>query len=401
MPTQSNPNKWREWIKAQSQKDGWKKSGPTPSIVSIEDLHLAARGAAARFMHVAFQEQHKRDKPGSRFSVEKYGRPIWFRGDSEWLPTYSLHPRIYRNDLWAKTEHGRRSAEKWMLSEFEMKAVSRHTPCPRGDEGARWLCLAQHWHLPTRLLDWSESILNAAWFATHDDRKDTEINVLMRLLRHNDNLQRLRWPRQEDVEKWPAQDAVEINKFKKRLQNEEGQCVIWALSPTLLNFFMVGEGPFHFLEGLPDVGAAFSGSELWDIVGAAHKKNCPNWPTRPREEELKSNVNERVLAVWAPQVDSRMLAQHAAFTVHASPNDLWKAKDKNRFLIKFSIPREKRKCILDDLRKAGTRQSTVYPDLGHLAADLEEEWREIVAKVDERSKPPNGGDGGANEAPSS
>jgi hypothetical protein len=152
---------------------------------------------------------------------------------------------------------------------------------------------------------------------------------------------------------------------------------------------MVGDGPFFFLEPLDEfVRAALSGQSLWASASELYGPYPHKWPARltsrtspAYKNDLVNTVNALVLAVWAPQVDSRMLAQHAAFTVHAADNDLSKVPDHDRFLIRFQIKRNQRPNILRDLRKAGTRESTIYPDLGHLAADLEEEWREIVAVV--------------------
>ena len=49
-------------------------------------------------------------------------------------------------------------------------AVDR--PCPGGNDYFGWLFLAQHYGVPTRLLDWSENPLVAAYFAVLDDPND-------------------------------------------------------------------------------------------------------------------------------------------------------------------------------------------------------------------------------------
>jgi hypothetical protein len=196
--------------------------------------------------------------------------------------------------------------------------------------------------------------MNAAWFATHDERKQ-----------------------------------VEIAKLKLELKKEEGECVIWALAPAILNRVMVRDGPFHFLERLREfVFAAFGGQSLWDAATELYGPYPHKWPRRliwddaVNLKEWEDSVNSLILAVWAPQVDPRMLAQHAAYTVHGDKTDLSRILKHDRFLIKFQIDPAERSNILQDLRRAGTRESAIFPDLGHLAADIEEEWREIVARVD-------------------
>ncbi len=54
---------------------------------------------------------------------------------------------------------------------FRHLAPSRHSPCPAREDFGGWLTLMRHYGLPTRLLDWTQSALVAAFFAvSHEDK---------------------------------------------------------------------------------------------------------------------------------------------------------------------------------------------------------------------------------------
>ena len=102
-----------------------------------------------------------------------------FRKDGKWIfrgvrqSTYELIPKIGRPESRKGRGSGQslpydRDAEDTMIRHFIRSAgpYVKHIPATR----LEWLALAQHHGMFTRLLDWSESLLVAAYFAVEDAR---------------------------------------------------------------------------------------------------------------------------------------------------------------------------------------------------------------------------------------
>jgi len=142
----------------------------------------------------------------------QFGSRPWYRGQDLDRPDWKLRPSIYR------TEYTRRR-EKGLLQDFMLRAGSRYESCPREDQPGKWLALMQHHRLPTRLLDWTESILVATFHAV---QPPTGLEV-------------------------------------------EGDGVIWALYPRRLNEVAVQDSSFYMLSGSfirqNLLAPAFSGKE--------------------------------------------------------------------------------------------------------------------------------------------
>lgn len=82
---------------------------------------------------------------------------IWFRGLSK--ISYKLEPSIYRSPYNAKKH------EAQLLGRFKSLSPSYLKSIPQDDW--QWLFLMQHYGIPTRLMDWTESPIIALIFALH------------------------------------------------------------------------------------------------------------------------------------------------------------------------------------------------------------------------------------------
>lgn len=102
-------------------------------------------------------------------SVETmFDSQLWYRGhgnvDWQLIPSaHRRHPVL----------------EKQALQLFRHRAPSFSDSCPAHDDYVGWLPLMQHYRLPTRLLDWTESLLVAAYFAVAAEDQKTDGVVWM------------------------------------------------------------------------------------------------------------------------------------------------------------------------------------------------------------------------------
>ena len=85
-------------------------------------------------------------------------KPFWFRGHSDLM--YRLIPSALRY----KTE-GQRNRAIELLAQFRRMAEIKLEKPPALEDELKWLQIAQHYGLPTRLLDWTENAATALYFA--------------------------------------------------------------------------------------------------------------------------------------------------------------------------------------------------------------------------------------------
>jgi len=95
----------------------------------------------------------------------------WFRGHANRI--WTLTPSALRYD----TEHQRDTA-LYLLADFKRYAELKLPNPPSQDEELKWVQLARHYGLPTRLLDWTGNAAIALYFACEDSDNDGAVYTL-------------------------------------------------------------------------------------------------------------------------------------------------------------------------------------------------------------------------------
>jgi hypothetical protein len=111
-------------------------------MISINTLNIGTANSIAELIELVHEAEQ-------RFKTQ-----MWFRGHSEL--DWSLVPGAHRDPAILESERAKR---------FRLNASTLHANCPSYLDYVSWLPIMQHYGLPTRLLDWTESVLVAVYFA--------------------------------------------------------------------------------------------------------------------------------------------------------------------------------------------------------------------------------------------
>lgn len=244
-------------------------------------------------------------------------RTNWFRGHSE---TYgSLMPKVFREEYYSYWHRAFSSTniEAHILEEFKRVSPSITDNLPGKSENLDWLILMQHYGVPTRLLDWSESILVAAFFIVED---------------------------KHDV---------------------DGE--LWKLMPEKLNEKTFKKSGFPLINN----------NNVLNYLVSEPLHVDP--PRLAQELEIQSPVLP--IAFRPRLSFDRITAQSGAFTIHPFPteaNYITTILKDSKHLTKYIIPKNAKPYILGDLEALGINNRSLFSTLDYLSKDLCRKYQNIL-----------------------
>jgi hypothetical protein len=300
-----------------------------------------------------FRKFRTSEVPDYRIGTEyKYPFGIWFRGLSD--VAWTLTPGIFRQ---SESEY---IEETSMFHHFQLRvSEQRHTYQSTFD----WLCLMQHYDLPTRLLDWSESVLIGLFFAVDDPHRRDVAGKLCVL-----NARRLNKQTTHSSRQYPA-----------------NICTPLAFDTLVRAQLAASRNIERFLGSLPRLFGTSnrSAEEATQIVNAVEKM----------EPETKKWLSSPI-AVFPSRLNGRMILQSSMFTIHGGkwhrklpktdkelPRPLGleeidaELSEDDRFLQTYIIPGEFKSKIREELMTLGIHSGSLFPEIDKQAAYIKEQWR--------------------------
>jgi hypothetical protein len=140
----------------------------------------------------------------------------------------------------------------------------------------------------------------------------------------------------------------------------------WTESPMVATFFAVVEAPdfnadiwmlhplaLNMAQGGKAVYFSPAGNDALPLFMPPLSQGAPQ--------------QDKTLAIFAKELDTRMLVQHTAFTIHGPPRPLEDLDNSSDFLRKITISATSKARMVAELDRIGINYSTLFPDLDHLA----------------------------------
>lgn len=321
----------------------------------------------------------------------KFPFGVWFRGQSR--VCHDVVPSLYHESQWHAVHRGckKQICEKTMYDEATMvHHFMSHKPLLRHDyiDHFEWLCLMQHHGAPTRVLDWSESVMIALYFAVCDPTADCDGVV------------------------W-ALNAGRLNEITRVSKAHRYACFSGSTDVILRSAMAVSRtGPelrrtLEKIGKLDEVMNAVNDPCFWMWTNGAptsresltwHKLSAPVavFPTRvnPREEDQLATFticggkqyDAEVTCIkegekFPPPLGLVELSRWRQNLPEQNIEEDWDALSETwlpkgkPFLQAFLVPSCAKRKLREQLKRLGVHVGSLFPELEHQSKYIRHQWR--------------------------
>lgn len=240
-----------------------------------------------------------------------------------------------------------------------------------------WLCLMQHYDLPTRLLDWTENILIALYFAVNEEEYWQRDGVIFALYAPMLNYL-------TDINK-PTEDRWKGMRIPEDLE------VILRAEMTKLSL-------------LPSI---FYSKNIKDCEGMGPKplellNEIKDFYNNQESKSLSDKAKHLINSLYKPtaiipyRINKRMLLQYSMFTLHGGKIKTENSPKSNKiigdpihlvelhkmakmpFIMKYKVHGHTKEKIKSELEKLGIHEANLFPEPDKQAKYVKDcWWREI------------------------
>jgi len=237
---------------------------------------------------------------------------IWWRGHAN--GAWDLRPSAHRIG-----DHGSGYDGVSLFGHFKILAPGRLGHRQRPSSEIEWLFLAQHYGLPTVLLDWTANPLTALYFVVSEG------------------------------------------------SGSGGDGCLYAFSPSRFNSaFADPENPGKSAEGLRSYDEPLVHAMAMQATGfkdeAIRRRLFPHLQTLP--------PLPKAIALAGAEMDERIVAQAGRFTLHRCGDAIDKLPASHEYLRRFVVPGERKNALRTLLQTMGIERWSLFPDLQALADGL-------------------------------
>lgn len=270
----------------------------------------------------------------------------WFRGQEN--ATWQLTPSVFRR-IDEKLVYG--ESEPMIFSDFKLRHATRQAEM---SDSLDWQCLMQHHGCPTRILDFTENVLIALYFAVCD----------------------------KDGENANAGALFAMNSFKLNHQTAGGSTRLRA-----------GDFPCW----LRSQQAEDTTLDALSVrIATSRPGDSPQFTAWLAEDRNKwAEYLARPIAACPRAIHDRMIRQQSVFTIFGGTYAAQKGdipipqtlEDLNeslptgwKFLKKYEIPADRKEPIRRDLRAIGIHVASLFPEMEYQAAFIRDSHKAQIAR---------------------